>query len=468
MKTKAIIYARISSDDGSALGVERQTKDCRAEAERRAWEVVEVFTDNDVSASTGKKRPAYLRMIKAIEDRKTNALIVWDVDRLTRTPAELEDFITLCDKASIQLASVGGEIDLATPQGRLTARIKGSVARHEVEQSSRRLKAKFLERAEAGAPHGKQAFGYKRTAVLDADGRNIGSRDEIDLDQAEVVRDSTTRLLAGESLRSVTKSLNAREILSPRGKPWEPATVRQVLLRDRNVGNRVHRGKVIGKGSWEPILTDGEFQRLKALLADPSRRTSRGVERIYLLSGVARCGLCGGVMRGSASHKSGPKTTPAQYSCKDCYRIRRKMSDVDEVVEGVIIRRLSMPDGPDLFAGNPSAARKAREKVAEITAKLENLADDFAEDRITKEEWQRFTSKLRPRLAEAKTQLDDAKPINNLQPLAQGNVAERWPSVPIELKLAAIEALITVTILPSGSGKSFDPESVRIEWKGQE
>lgn len=468
MKTNAIIYARISSDDGTALGVERQIKDCRAEAERRNWTVTEVFTDNDVSASTGKKRPAYLRMLKAIEGGKTNALIVWDVDRLTRTPAELEDFITLCDKASIQLASVGGEIDLATPQGRLTARIKGSVARHEVEQSSRRLRAKFLERAEAGHPHGKVAFGYKRVGVFDDQGRPIGSRDVIDLEQSEVIRESSRRLLAGESLRSVAKGLNARSAHSPRGGMWESATLKQVLLRERNIGNRVHRGKVIGKGNWEPILTEGEFDRLKALLSRPERRTSRGAERIYLLSGVARCGLCGGTIRGSAEHKSGSKVTPAQYSCKDCFRIRRKMEDVDQVVEGVVMERLSRPDGPDLFAGDPVAAGAARLLVAEITAKLETLADDFAEDRITREEWQRFTAKLRPRLDSAKVAAEDAKPIDSLRPLASNGAAEKWTELPIQLKVAAIDALMTVTIMPAGSGKSFDPEQIQIDWKAPE
>jgi len=404
-------------------------------------------------------------MLAAIKGGETNALVVWDVDRLTRTPAELEDFISLCDKASISLASVGGEIDLATPQGRLTARIKGSVARHEVEQSSRRLRAKFLQRAEQGAPHGKQAYGYRRIAILDEEGRNIGARDEIDLGQAEVIQQSTKRVLAGESLRAIVKSLNARAVPSPRGNQWEPATLKQVLLRERNVGNRVHQGKVIGRGNWEPILTDGEFERLKALLADPNRRTSRGVERIYLLSGIARCGLCRGVMRGSAAHKTAAKTSPAQYSCKDCYRIRRKMSDVDEVIEGLAVARLSLPDAPDLFAGDPAAARKARGRVEEIAARLENLADDFAEDRITEGEWRRFTAKLRPRLAVAKADLDAARPQSDLQHVTEGDVASLWPDLPIETRTAVVDALMTVTIMPAGQGKSFDPDLISINWK---
>ena len=137
---RAALYARISSDDGTALGVGRQLEDCRKLAAEKGWTVVETFIDNDVSASNGKARPEYGRLLQALTDGRADALVVWDIDRLTRTPRELEDVVDLADKHGVALASVGGEVDLATPQGRLTARLKGNVARHEVEQQSRRLK----------------------------------------------------------------------------------------------------------------------------------------------------------------------------------------------------------------------------------------------------------------------------------------------------------------------------------------
>lgn len=68
-------------------------------------------------------------MMDALRAGRLDALVCWDVDRLTRTPRELEDVVDLAEHRGVALASVGGEIDLATPQGRLTARIKASVAR---------------------------------------------------------------------------------------------------------------------------------------------------------------------------------------------------------------------------------------------------------------------------------------------------------------------------------------------------
>src|SRR5690606_35447771 len=103
---RAGIYARISKDDGSALGVGRQIEDCTAEAERRGWTVVDQYVDNNVSASKSKPRPEYTRLLDDVEQGRIDAVVVWDVDRLTRKPAELETFIDLADRHGLALASV--------------------------------------------------------------------------------------------------------------------------------------------------------------------------------------------------------------------------------------------------------------------------------------------------------------------------------------------------------------------------
>jgi DNA invertase Pin-like site-specific DNA recombinase len=103
---KAAVYTRISSDDGTALGVARQMTDCVALAERKGWTVAEVFTDNDVSATSGRVRPAYVRMMEALGTGRLGALVVWDVDRLTRTPRELEDVVDLAERRGVALGRV--------------------------------------------------------------------------------------------------------------------------------------------------------------------------------------------------------------------------------------------------------------------------------------------------------------------------------------------------------------------------
>src|SRR5688572_25511810 len=102
----AAIYVRISLDaEGTGLGVKRQLADCAALADRLGWTVVGTYEDNDVSATSGKARPAYARMLRDVEHGRVGAVVVWDVDRLTRTPRELEDVIDYADRKGLQLAS---------------------------------------------------------------------------------------------------------------------------------------------------------------------------------------------------------------------------------------------------------------------------------------------------------------------------------------------------------------------------
>src|SRR5438105_1425755 len=110
MPNAAALYCRISEDrEGDGAGVRRQEADCKALAKRRGWLVADVFIDNDVGAYAGKRRPEYVRMVQAIKAGDVDAVIVWHLDRLTRRPAELEDFFEVCDAAGVRdLASVTG------------------------------------------------------------------------------------------------------------------------------------------------------------------------------------------------------------------------------------------------------------------------------------------------------------------------------------------------------------------------
>src|SRR5262245_50374036 len=150
--TSAAIYCRISDDrDGRGLGVARQEADCRRLADEKGWQIVEVFTDNDTSAYSGKRRPGYERLVERVRAGEVKAVVAWHPDRLHRSPKELETFIDVVAAAKAKVVTVtAGAYDLATPSGRMTARVVGAVARHESEHKSERIRRKHRELAEHG------------------------------------------------------------------------------------------------------------------------------------------------------------------------------------------------------------------------------------------------------------------------------------------------------------------------------
>src|SRR5690554_5667158 len=151
----AAIYARISRDvTGEGLGVERQLADCRKLAQVRGWTVAEEYVDNDISTYRGKRREGYERMLEDITAGRRDAVVVYNTDRLTRRPIELEQFVGICETAGVrQFATVTADIDLGNDDGMFMARILAAVAAKESGRKSERLKRKARETAEAGKPN---------------------------------------------------------------------------------------------------------------------------------------------------------------------------------------------------------------------------------------------------------------------------------------------------------------------------
>jgi site-specific DNA recombinase len=458
------IYARISSDDGSALGVARQIEDCTREAERRGWPVAQVFTDNDVSATRSKRRPEYERLLSAIEAGILDALVVYDVDRLTRTPAELERFIDLADRHHVALASVGGEVDLATPQGRLTARIKGSVARHEVEQMSRRLKRKFQENAKEGKAHGVTPFGYRRERILDENRRDSGYREVLDPEEADAIRELYRMVIAGESLRSLAAYLNGEGFKTGRGNSFAGNVVGNMLRKPRYAGYRTHAGQIVSKGEWEPIIRQETYDQALAILTTPGRRHSRGMEPKHLLSGIALCGRCKTTALRPNMHRvrdDGKHRKPA-YSCPGCMKLTRQMEPVHDVVNVYMVERLSTPDIASLTIKNPDALRNAVEARDTLLARMDTVADSFAAGEVTARQFARINETLRLQLESAERDMHRLQPSRILEGMTGPGAEKAWANASIEQRRGIIREMITITIMPSGAGIKFHPDQVHI------
>jgi DNA invertase Pin-like site-specific DNA recombinase len=105
--TRAAIYARISDDKrGDEAGVNRQREDCIALISREGWQSVGEYIDNDISAFSGRVRPAYRKLCEDIKAGAIDVVIAWHPDRLHRSPRELEDWIDLTDAGGVVVHTV--------------------------------------------------------------------------------------------------------------------------------------------------------------------------------------------------------------------------------------------------------------------------------------------------------------------------------------------------------------------------
>jgi len=456
---QCVVYTRVSLDrTGEALAVARQEQECRALAERLGLEVVAVYTDNDISATNGKVRPNFEAML----DSQPEAIIAWHQDRLLRLTRDLERVIAL----NVPVYTVtAGTLDLTTPAGRAVARTVAAWSQYEGEQKATRQVAANVQRAANGVHQGRVGYGYRREGVAL----------RLHPTEAATIRMAVQRVLDGESLRAICRALDDQQTPTPgRGDRWNSTTLKQLLLRPSLAGLTVHRGQVVGRTPEDSprVIDEDTHERIRAVLTDPARRTgAHGRAPKYLLGGIARCGRCGGVMgravgRMQRQANGNFKRQPPSYVCKECYRVRRKQSDVDALVEGVVVGRLQMPDASQLFAqGDPAVLQAARGSIEAVDARLANAADMFAMGDIDAAQLTRITERLRTDRAQAAAAIDAALPAAVPAELVSGAAADAWAALSIDSRRAILTTLVTITILPSGSGKSFDPDSVRVTWK---
>ncbi|SMX90664.1 Site-specific DNA recombinase [Brevibacterium iodinum ATCC 49514] len=309
--THAAIYCRISRDaEGDGEGVERQERLCRELATRLGLNVVDVYTDNDIGASdrtsTTKQRDAYARLIKDARSGRFHHILAYSNSRLTRRMLELEDLIQLHEQSDVIIHTVAsGDDDLSTSDGRMVARIKASVDAAESDRIAERQKAAFLHNALQGKPklQHQRAFGWERDGIT------------VNPEEAALIRAGVERLKQGESVTTIARDWERQGIKTAAGKdewPWQ--TLHRVLVGWRTAGVRTYKreplrdstGELV-MGTWEPIISLKDREDALAMLR------KRGLKKVrqgkWYLSGMVKCGVCGGKMYGQLG-----KTRT--YTCK--------------------------------------------------------------------------------------------------------------------------------------------------------
>jgi DNA invertase Pin-like site-specific DNA recombinase len=468
---KAAIYLRQSLDRfGNELAVDRQRDDCLKLCADKGWEPVE-YPDNDTSATSGK-REHYQRMLADIEVGKVGAVVVWDLDRLHRQPIELEAFMKLADRHGIKLATVTGDCDLSTDNGRLFARIKGAVAMSEVERKSARQKRASTQRAKAGHPWWRsRPFGFDAdrdretgkwwTAKRDPERHNPIREHPI---EADLLRAAYDDVKHGTSLSALAASWNNAGITTSTGHKWHASSVRVLLLNARNAGLREHHGKVIGPGTWPAIVTEQTWREVRARLLDPKRKGRPVGGRKRLLTGIALCGVCGQPLGSSITHRSGTLT----YVCKTpgCMKVSRAAAPVDAMVVEAVIRRLSQKDAIGL-------TRRDHIDTADLSARRDHLvvqqrlaAEQFAKGDVSME----FAVTADQQLAEQIAAIDEELTDHSKAPVFDGlvgieDVDAAFDAESLDRRRAVIAALVKITVQPSGRGaRKVRPQDVQIQF----
>lgn len=373
-------YARLSwkPDTKDLEKIEDQFASNRHLIERVGGVLGKELPDGASAWKRGSRRPGWDALLERLRSGASQGVVVWNTDRLLRSPWDLETLIDLGDKG-YRVLSVTGEYDLSNADHRFILRIKTAQAAKESDDKSRRVRQRLKGLRERGVPHaGPRRFGFPGNDLTWTPGEGQDESDRPQVCDALVERErkaikaAASDLLAGGFQAAVARDWNAAGLLTPSGKEWISITVRETLKRPMLAGRIEHDGKLEGRIPGESILTDSESAQLRALFAGRRRGAQVGLK--YLASGIIRCGECYMPLHGRKNGNRKDGSERHLYFCnktaRGCGKIFADMEAVDVELRSWSLRRLS----DKKYAASINAARaRVAGRHAEIEKEIKNV-----------------------------------------------------------------------------------------------
>ena len=499
-QVRAGCYCRISSDPkDKRQGVTRQREDTAVMCEVTGWAVADYYVDNDRSASSGKDRPEWNRLLADVKAGKIDAIVVWNQDRGWRMMADLEDlrrFFTSLDRP-VPLATTNiGVIDFRNADDVFRVQVSTAMSEMEIAKMRVRQRRAARQRAEQGRPKWRRAFGYlPYTGTKETDS---GHR-EPDPVTAPLVAEAYRAILMGASLSDVYTPWNQAGHYGITGRPWTATTLSLFLRKARNAGLRSHTDtdtgitEIVGPGTWPGLIDEDTWRAAQHVLGSPERKPGPKSVRRHLLTGIVRCGRCAAegvdarlsgqwVMQPTGGTSGRPKAGEVKeahpgklahkiaYQCKRCHKCGVRAHHLEPRLLELVGRRLAESDAADLLkvqGADPARVEQLRSERATLYAKLDALAVERAEELLTARQVQIASAVVQDKIDALDAEEADAERVRVLDgiPLGTPEAGAAVEKLSPDRFRAVLDLLAVVMVAPKGkSGSTFDANRVTVEW----
>lgn len=453
MSRRAAIYSRISRDDkDDGAGVARQEEDCRALCQRKGWTVAEVLTDNDISAYSGRLRPAYERMVAMLDRGEVDAVVAWAPERLHRSPRELEDFIDLVERVGALVETVkSGSWDMSSSNSRMVARMLGAVSRAESERIGERVSRAHQQAKANGLWRGPVPYGMRKTAVAGAP--------EADPATADVVRSMAERVIRGDALTTIAADLNKEGVPPKRGKAWTHTSVLR-LLQSPAIAGMIEVEGELRPAAFSGLLDPADWRAVQNNIARrPRGEARRPREKLTLLGGILHCAEHDVPLYGS-----GDKYARTYHATVPGLCMTRTIREpIDGLVRDVVVERLSRPDAKAVLI-KPEDRSRSDDEAAALRLRRDEIADLVADGLLP-------LATARPRLADIAARLVDLEGRQSPGLLGARELADpatAWVDWTVPQRREVLRLLFDSICLAHGTynnGPRVDLSRLRLSWR---
>lgn len=306
--TRCAIYTRKSSEEGlelefNSLDAQREAAEAYIASQKaEGWSAVAERYDDGGYSGGSMERPALDRMLRDIDAGKIDCVVVYKVDRLSRSLMDFARIMQAFDRQNVSFVSVTQQFNTTHSMGRLTLNILLSFAQFEREIIGERIRDKLAAQARKGKwTGGVPVMGY------DVDRSGPSPKLVVNAKEAAHVREIFRMYLQHGSLLAVVKELARRDWHNKfrvtkkgqqlGGRPFDKASLYQLLINPLYLGKTRYKDE-LHAGEHEPIIDVEVFNRVQSQLKQNRRSGGVEVRNKYgaLLRGLLRCKGCGTAM----------------------------------------------------------------------------------------------------------------------------------------------------------------------------
>jgi site-specific DNA recombinase len=399
-RIRCAIYTRKSTEENLEMefnSLVAQREACEsyiASQKSEGWTALAARYDDGGFTGGNIDRPALKQFMADIEAGNVNCVVVYKVDRLSRSLMDFAKLIAAFEQHQVAFVSVTQRFDTTTSMGRLTLNVLLSFAQFEREVIGERIRDKLA----ASKMKGKYVGGRP---LLGYDVDKQAMRMVVNPDEARLVKHIFERFLRIGSCMKVAQELNAKGLrmkawTSRKGKligggQWNKAYVHNVLRNRRYLGLTIHKGQTY-PGEHEAIIDQRTWDRAQAILSTNRghRRMQTRRKTIAMLKGLVRCGHCGGAMHDTWTAGKGRSAKKYRYYvCNRGTKIGMGSCPVKSVpageIENAVFQYLqSVFRSPDVTAKTVRAMQEqALQQQEELRGQREPLENRLAELRKT-------------------------------------------------------------------------------------
>ncbi|MDC2863753.1 recombinase family protein [Bacillus sp. BP-3] len=312
---RCAIYARVSTEEQAVEGysISAQKKKLKAYCDAQDWDVIGYYVDEGISAKN-TNRPELNRMIEHIKKGLIDCVLVYRLDRLTRSVLDLYTLLDVFEKYDCKFKSATEVYDTTTAIGRLFITIIAALAQWERENIGERVRVGQQEKVRQGKyTSPRKPYGY------DADHKK-GVLSIIE-EEAKVVRSIFNDYLKGHSAMRISKKLNT--LGTPGRDYWNEKAVMYIIENPLYIGTLRWRKETDHyfevPNSVPAIIEEELFDNVQKLRESRRESHPRSQYGSYIFSGIIKCPHCGRSLIGNyvtSKKKDDTVTKYKQYFCR--------------------------------------------------------------------------------------------------------------------------------------------------------